>query len=116
MPHKLKNYIDFVNDTQKWILCVGKFYGVFETIFDAHAVYSLIGCIDDSPFGDVFLMSPDYIYESYDGKISTNKLSDIKPIDIKRYIEKNLKKPFNAPEISTVERYKQRKEFAKWFE
>ena len=116
MTHKLTICLDFINDTKKWIVLIDKFYGVFETKEQANEVYSLIGNIEESPFGSSFLFPPDYIYETFTGYKSKNKISDFKPIDIKRYIIKNIEKPFNPPFVSKVERYKQRKEIKNFFD
>lgn len=110
-----KNYLDVINDTKKWVVIVDRFYGTFDSRKDAYLAAGLIkGHIDDSPFGCIFVLPPDFVYEDIYGNKATALLSAIKEIDIVRYIKKNLNKKIIVSEFeSLAQRYKAKKEFMK---
>lgn len=87
-----KKCIPFVtaNDTDKWVLCVDGYIGVFEEKRPAEIAYEFIDDIDSSSFGCIQLLPPHYVPKDYRGNVMTKCLvSECQPIDIRGYIVKS---------------------------
>ncbi len=115
------------NDTDKWVVAVDGWFGLFSTLKQANTAYDIVGGdegsdgLAETPFGSAQIMPPHHIIKFRDGYAPDggfDYISKHKPIDIVGYIRKQwtkMKSYSPTTELKTAKQRLEQKIFMKQF-